>query len=160
LAAAFFATLFAMAGCCVCLADLIAAQRRLVASMILFLPAALSFRFGSGASRVADADGDADCLFDSAQRFRWASPIRFRAAALIFRFRFCGSVAVPGPVRPTASICRISAIWASIRPFLGFKTFDSGGEYFRVELLSWHMKLSMAQSGRATIPAESLLIIP
>jgi hypothetical protein len=44
--------------------------------------------------------------------------------------------------------------------FLGFKTFDSGGEYFRVELLGWHMKLSMAQSGRATIPAESLLIIP
>jgi hypothetical protein len=73
-----------------------------------FLPAAESLRFGFA---VAGDDGDPDCPLDSAQRFRCASPMRFRAAALSFR-SFClgGSEVVTGLLGLPANIWRISAI--------------------------------------------------
>ena len=73
-------------------------------------PAALSFRFGFGTSGATGDDGSDDFL-DSAHRFRWASPMRFRAAALIFRrlpFGTSGAAAVA--VGPPWSIWRSSAI--------------------------------------------------
>ena len=42
-----------------------------------FLPAALSFRFGFG-TPGATGDDRSDSFLDSAHRFRWASPMRFR----------------------------------------------------------------------------------
>ncbi len=51
-----------------------------------------------------------DYLLDSAHRFLCASPIRFRAAALNLRFRFDGSGAAAGSVRPAFNISLISAI--------------------------------------------------
>ena len=73
----FFAGAFVAAFC----ALWIAAQRFFVAAMIAALPAALSFRFAFGAGAVAGASD----FFDSAHRFRCASPMRFLAAALILR---------------------------------------------------------------------------
>ena len=84
-----------------------AAQRFFKAATIAALPAALSFRFGLG---VSGATG-AEVFLDSAQRFRCASPMRFLAAALIFRrlpFGPSGVAAVA--VGPPWSIWRSSAI--------------------------------------------------
>src|ERR1019366_7912062 len=75
--------------------------------------AALSFRFGLAA---AGAAGD-DVFLDSAHRFRWASPMRFRAAALMRRLPFGTSGAAAVAVGEPVSIWRSSAIWASIRSF-------------------------------------------
>src|ERR1022692_5346508 len=78
------------------------------------LPAGLSFRFGLGAS---GATGD-EVFLDSAHLFRWASPMRFLAAALIFRrlpFGASGVAAVT--VGPLWSMARGSVIWVSIRLF-------------------------------------------
>src|ERR1035441_2012728 len=110
---AVFLEAFLAAGACWALAAsaLTLAQRFLVASEMAFLPAALSFRFGLGAS---GATGD-DVFLASAHRFRCASPMRFRAAALIFRrlpFGPPGAAAVA--VGPPGSMARSSAIWASI----------------------------------------------
>ena len=54
-----------------------AAQRRFVASMIAFRPAALSFRFLRG---TLD-EGTPACFLDAAHLFRWAAAILARAAA-------------------------------------------------------------------------------
>ena len=84
-----------------------AAQRFFVASTMAFLPAALSFRFGLGAF---GATGD-EVFLDSAHLFRWASPMRFRAAALIFRRQPLGTSGVAaGSVGVPVSILRSSAI--------------------------------------------------
>jgi hypothetical protein len=85
LCAVFFAArLFATAGFSAAFAAWKAAQRFFVASTMARLPAALSFRFG--ASDVAAGCGcGSDGFLDSAHRFRCASPMRFRAAALSFR---------------------------------------------------------------------------
>src|ERR1700693_5343016 len=53
------------------------AQRFLVASMILFRPAALSFRFGFWASDLAACGAAPDCFLASAHLFRCASAMRF-----------------------------------------------------------------------------------
>jgi hypothetical protein len=53
--------------------------------MIALLPAAESFRFFFGVSGVTDFRDGSDWLLDKAHRFLCASPIRFLAAALIFR---------------------------------------------------------------------------
>src|ERR1017187_4924869 len=80
--------------------------------MIARLPAAESFRFGLGAS------GAACCFLDSAHLFRWAAAIAALPALLIFRrLREGGSEGVAAGFEPPSSICRISAIWASIRFF-------------------------------------------
>ena len=80
--------------------------------MIARLPAAESFRFGFGAS------GAACCFLDSAHRFRCAAAIAALPALLIFRRpREGGSEAAAAGFGPPSSICRISAIWASIRFF-------------------------------------------
>ena len=83
---AFFATVFLAAGVCWALAAafaaaFFAAHRFFKAATIAALPAALSIRFGLGASGATGAE----VFLDSAHRFRWASPMRFRAAALILR---------------------------------------------------------------------------
>jgi hypothetical protein len=112
---AFFAIVFLAAGAYWALAAMAAsaltlAQRLRLASAIAFLPAALSFRFALGASGVTGDDG-ADCFFDSAHRFRWASPMRFRAAALIFRrLPFGLSVVAAVAVGPPGNMARSSAI--------------------------------------------------
>src|SRR5947209_2676446 len=79
------------------------AQRRLVAAIIAFLPAAESFRLALGAS-ADDATG-ADFAFDSAHLLRCASAIRFRPAALIFR-RFEFGTAGVGPLGIAAPTIR------------------------------------------------------
>jgi hypothetical protein len=60
----------------------IAAQRFFVAATIAARPASLNFRLALGAAFGADSPA---AVFASAHRFFWASPIRFLAAALIFR---------------------------------------------------------------------------
>src|ERR1019366_1825548 len=84
----------------------LAAQRFFNAATIAALPAALSLRFVLGAT----GDGGADSFLDSAHRFRWASPMRFRAAALIFRRLPRGTSGVAVAVGPPPSIWRSSAI--------------------------------------------------
>jgi len=93
------------------------AQRRFVASMILFLPAALSLRLRFGASGVTICKESADrCLVD-AHRCRCASAIRCGLAALVFRrLRFGGSAAADS-VRPPFNIVLSSRICASSRFF-------------------------------------------
>src|ERR1017187_4277687 len=91
-----------------------AAQRFFNAATIAALPAALSLRFVLGAT----GDDGADPFLDSAHRFRWASPMRFRAAALIFRRLPLGTAGVAAvAVGPPWSMARSSAIWVSIRLF-------------------------------------------
>src|ERR1017187_3711923 len=115
-------TAFLAAGVCWALAALAAsaltlAQRLLVASAMAFLPAALSFRFALGASGVT-GDGGSDSFLDSAHRFRWASPMRLRAAALILRrLPFGASDKAAVSVGVPVSIWRSSTIWVSIRLF-------------------------------------------
>ena len=93
------------------------AQRRFVASMILFLPAALSLRLPFGASDVTACKEGADCSLVSAHRFRCASAIRFGLAALILRrLRFGGSAAAD-LLRPPFNIALSSRICASSRFF-------------------------------------------
>ena len=62
-----------------------AAQRFFVASMILFRPSALSFRFGFLATGSAVLAAMPDSFLAAAHLFRCASPIRSLAAALTFR---------------------------------------------------------------------------
>jgi hypothetical protein len=64
-----------------------AAQRRFVASMIAFRPAALSLRF-----LRAGAPGEAACLLDAARLFRWAAATLARAAADILRLTGVGAL--------------------------------------------------------------------
>jgi hypothetical protein len=93
-----------------------AAQRFFNAATIAALPAVLSFRFGLGASGATGDDGT-DFFLASAHRFRWASPIRFRAAALMRRLPFGPSGVAAVAVGVPVNIWRSSAIWASIRSF-------------------------------------------
>jgi hypothetical protein len=90
-----------------------AAQRFFVAATIAARPAALSFRLAFGAA--AEANGPA-AFFDLAHRFRCASPMRFLAAALIFRrLRVAGSgVLAALSVGPPDKSARSSAILESI----------------------------------------------
>src|ERR1035437_4021751 len=110
---AFFAAVFLAGGCwalaAVFAAALFAAQRFFNAATIAALPAALSLRFGLVASGATGDDGS-DSFLDSAHRFRWASPMRFRAAALIFRLRFVGAPGAAVSVGVLVSIWRSSAI--------------------------------------------------
>ena len=104
----FLAIAFFSAGFFACFAAWNAAHLFFVASEIAFLPAALILRFGFA---VTVLDGDSASPLDSAHRFRWAAPIRFRAAALIFRclpFGPSGVAAVA--VGPPWSMARSSAI--------------------------------------------------
>jgi hypothetical protein len=56
-------------------------------------------------------DAEADSPLDAAHRFRCASPMRFRAAALIFRrLPFVGSGVAVGSVRRPGSMARSPAI--------------------------------------------------
>ena len=88
------------------------AQRFLVAAMIARLPAAESFRFGFGAS------GAAGRFLDSAHLFRCAAAIAALPALLILRrLRWGNSEVAAVDWEPPSSICRISAIRASIRVF-------------------------------------------
>ncbi|HEY1219366.1 MAG: hypothetical protein ABSE42_05205 [Bryobacteraceae bacterium] len=90
----------------------LAAQRFLVAAMMARLPAAESFRFGFGAT------GAASCFLDSAHLFRCAAAIAALPALLILRrLREGDSEGAAVGLEPPSSICRISAIWASIRVF-------------------------------------------
>ena len=78
-----------------------AAQRRFVASIIAFRPAALSFRF----ARAGAVDEAAPvCFLDSAHLFRWAAAILARAAADILR--------LPGD-RAAPSLALGVSIWRS-----------------------------------------------
>jgi hypothetical protein len=90
------------------------AQRLFVASMILFLPAALSLRLRFGASDLTVCKEGTDCCLVSAHRVRCASANRFLLAALILRrLRFGGSAA--DLVRPPFNIALSSRICASSR---------------------------------------------
>jgi hypothetical protein len=83
------------------------AHRFFNAATMAALPAALSLRFAF----VVDLEADADSPLDAAHRFRCASLMRFRAAALIFRrLPFVGSGAAVSSVRPPGSMARSSAI--------------------------------------------------
>ena len=66
-----------------------AAQRRFVASMIAFRPAALSFRFFRAG---ATEDPAPVCFLVSAHLFRWAAAILARAAADIRRLTGVGAL--------------------------------------------------------------------
>ena len=93
----------------------IAAQRFFVAATIAALPALLSLRLGLGAANGA---GGSVAFWDSAHRFRWASPMRFRAAALIFRrLRVAGSGGAAVSAGPLDSSARSSAICVSMCRF-------------------------------------------
>src|ERR1019366_2147550 len=96
-----------------CFAAWNAAHLLFVASEIAFLPAALILRFGFA---VAVLDGDSASPLDAAHRFRCASPMRFLAAALMFRrLGFVGSgVAEADCAGPAESMERRAAICVSI----------------------------------------------
>src|SRR5262249_25159431 len=82
-------------------------------------PAALSLRFfltGIGAARLAVCD--LDSCWVSAHRLRWAALILARAAADTRRTFFAGAARF---AEPPLIICRMSAIWASIRFFCSMK---------------------------------------
>ena len=104
----FFAIAFFSAGFFACFAAWNASHLFFVAATIAALPAALILRFGFG---VSFSDGDSDWPFDSAHRFRWASLMRFRAAALIFRRVPIGASGVTaGSVGAPVNRARSSAI--------------------------------------------------
>jgi len=87
--------------------------------MIARLPAALSLRFfptGVGAATLAVCDRAA--CWASAHRFRWAALILARVAAETPRVLFAGAAPF---AEPPLIICRMSAIWASIRFFCSMK---------------------------------------
>src|ERR1017187_5164337 len=111
LVAAFFRAVFSAVSTLFC------AHRRRRASWIAFLPAALSFRLGFGATAVAAADG-ADSPLMLAHRRCCASRIRRRAAAENFLRLLVGATgvaaALPGP---PGSMARSSAILESICRF-------------------------------------------
>jgi hypothetical protein len=125
--AVFFAVLVLLAAALSywALAALTASHRFFVAAMIAFLPAAESFRLGLGAAAGA---GGSVAFLEAAHLLRWASPMRFRAAAPIFRrLRVAGSGAAAGSVGPPVSQARSSAIlassfsfWASIPKIAAF----------------------------------------
>jgi hypothetical protein len=107
------------AALCADFADLwIAAHRFFVAATIAARPALLSFRLGLGAA--SGADGSV-AVFDSAHRFRCASPMRFLAAALILTRLRAGSAVVAVSVGPPASNACSSAIRALMRVFCASK---------------------------------------
>src|ERR1039457_2041172 len=111
------ATAFFAAGFFACFVAWNAAHLFFVASKMAFFPAALILRFGFA---VAVLDGDSASPLDAAHRFRWASPMRFRAAALIFRrlpLVFSGLAAVGWVGPPESMAARSSAICVSIRSF-------------------------------------------
>jgi hypothetical protein len=93
------------------------AQRFLVASLILFRPSGLIFRFAFFATGLAVLTAVLDSFFSAAHLFRCASPIRFRAAALILRRLRTGSDVPVGSELPPVINCRSSAIWVSMRFF-------------------------------------------
>jgi hypothetical protein len=95
----------------------LAAHILLVAAIIAALPAALSSRFGFAAAfdvgvaaGVADACGSGLPFF-AAHRFRWASAMALRPAALIFRRgRFVDTGVAAGSAGPPERNARSSAI--------------------------------------------------
>src|ERR1019366_4889112 len=118
LLAAFFRAVFlALAGCAFAAPVLFCAHRRRTASWIAFLPAALSFRLGFGASGVAGADGS-DSPLMLAHRRCCASRILRRAAAENFLgFLVDASGAAAVSAGPPDSMARSSAIFESICRF-------------------------------------------
>jgi hypothetical protein len=77
-----------------------------------------AFRAGDSFLFGAFFFGGAACFLEAAHRFRWASPMRFLAAALIFRrLRVDASGVVAVSVEPPGSMARSSAIWPSILVF-------------------------------------------
>jgi hypothetical protein len=98
----------------------IASHRFFVAATIAALPALLSFRLGLGAA--SGPDGSVAFL-EAAHRFRCASPIRFLAAALIFRrLGVAGSDVAAVSMGPAPdSKARSSAICVSMRVFCASK---------------------------------------
>src|ERR1017187_2325494 len=111
LVAAFFRAVFSAVSTLFC------AHRRRRASWIAFLPAALSFRLGFGATAVAGADGS-DSPLMLAHRRCCASRILRRAAAENFLRLLVGASGAeavsPGP---PGSMARSSAIFESICRF-------------------------------------------
>jgi hypothetical protein len=106
-AGAFFAALleadfFATASTVVAATAFFAAQRFFNAATIAAFPAALSVRFGF------EGSGEAGAAEDSAHRLRWASLMRFRAAALIGRRFALGASGVT--TGPPGNMARSSAI--------------------------------------------------
>ena len=82
-----------------------AAQRFLVASMILCRPCALGFRFGFLAAGLAVLAAAPGSLLAEAHLFRRASAIRCLAVALIVRRLRIGSSAAEGSVFPPVISC-------------------------------------------------------
>jgi hypothetical protein len=111
------APFFAAALCAFSNSARFSAQRSFMASMILFLPAALSLRLRCGASGVTIRKEGADCCLVAAHRFRCASAIRFRPAALIRRRLRLGGSAEADSVCLPFSIALSSLICASSRLF-------------------------------------------
>ena len=83
-----------------------AAQRRFVASIIAFRPAALNLRFFRAG---VDDEAAPACPLDSAHLFRWAAAILARAAADMRRLPFRAGVLL-SPAAPGLNILRSSAI--------------------------------------------------
>jgi len=77
-----------------------------------------AFRAGDSFFFGAVFFGGAACFLETAHRFRCASPMRFRAAALIFRrLRVGASDVAAGSMPLPDSMARSSAIFWSIRAF-------------------------------------------
>jgi hypothetical protein len=109
---AYFSALAAAA-----LAALTAAQRFLVASMILLRPSALSLLLPFLAAAFDGGAGDPDSFLASAQRFFCASAIRFLPAALILRRLRPGAGVATGAGLSPDKCCRNSAMRSSNRCF-------------------------------------------
>ena len=98
---------FATAGFPASLAALIAAHRRFVASIIFFLPAALSLRFFGFVDSACE--GSELCL-SLANLARCARAIFLLTAALLFLRGFANSVVENASLLPPSNMLRSSAI--------------------------------------------------
>jgi len=101
-----------------------------------------------------------DCRFDSAHRFLWPPPMRFRAAALIFRrLSFATSGVAAGAVLEPDSEARSSAISVSMRRFCSSKpkmaaVIDLVGEFCGHEFLSVSASPTLTHSGNSIVAAN------
>jgi hypothetical protein len=108
-----------------------AAQRLFVAAIIRFMPSSLILRLGFWGSGMAGASS-----LDSAHRFRWASVMRFLAAALIGRRFAIGASGVTTGLtgQHGPEVCDLSVD----AKLLLFKTFDGGVNDLGSEFVRGH----------------------
>lgn len=152
----FLVTGFWTAGSRFAAAALFAAHRFFVAAIIAAFPAADSLRFGFKGSGLTGADLDSGWSLALAHLLRCASPIRFRAAALIWRrLPFGASGAATDSVRPAGSGPEFGDLGV-VTELLLFKTYDGGVDDFGTGVGAWASRLVWLDSTSDIQPHQLL----